>query len=83
VEDMIARFTHWQGRKPESIAADASYGNGEFLQWLMDWEITPYNAHVGCRRTNEKPLLLWCCVSASIQRCVAFHRVCHSDHTFT
>ena len=30
-EDMIARFTHWQGRKPESIAADASYGNGEFL----------------------------------------------------
>jgi hypothetical protein len=41
-EDMIARFTHWQGRKPESIAADASYGNGEFLQWLMDREITPY-----------------------------------------
>src|SRR6202790_3054201 len=40
--DMIARFTHWQGRKPESIAADASYGNGEFLQWLMEREITPY-----------------------------------------
>jgi len=39
---MIARFTHWQGRKPESIAADASYGNGEFLQWLMDRQITPY-----------------------------------------
>jgi L-ascorbate metabolism protein UlaG (beta-lactamase superfamily) len=31
-----------QGRKPESIAADASYGNGEFLQWLMDREIKPY-----------------------------------------
>ena len=41
-EDMIARFTQWQGRKPESIAADASYGNGEFLQWLMDREIKPY-----------------------------------------
>jgi hypothetical protein len=41
-EDMVARFTQWQRRKPESIAADASYGNGQFLQWLMDREITPY-----------------------------------------
>jgi hypothetical protein len=41
-EDMIARFSQWQRRKPQSIAADASYGNGEFLQWLMDREITPY-----------------------------------------
>jgi hypothetical protein len=41
-ENMIARFAQWQGRKPQSIAADASYGNGEFLQWLMDREITPY-----------------------------------------
>ncbi len=40
--EMIARFAQWQGRKPESIAADASYGNGEFLQWLVDREITPY-----------------------------------------
>ncbi len=40
--DMITRFTQWQDRKPQSIAADASYGNGEFLQWLMDREITPY-----------------------------------------
>jgi hypothetical protein len=31
-----------KGRKPASIAADASYGNGEFLQWLVDREITPY-----------------------------------------
>ena len=38
-EDMIARFAEWQGRKPQSIAADASYGNGEFLQWLTDREI--------------------------------------------
>jgi hypothetical protein len=41
-ENMIARFAQWQGRKPQSIAADASYGNGAFLQWLMDREITPY-----------------------------------------
>ena len=40
--EMIARFAQWQGRKPESVAADASYGNGEFLQWLVDREITPY-----------------------------------------
>ena len=39
---MITRFARWQGRKPQSIAAEASYGNGEFLQWLMDREITPY-----------------------------------------
>ena len=41
-EDMIARFAQWQSRKAQSIAADASYGKGEFLQWLMDREITPY-----------------------------------------
>jgi hypothetical protein len=29
---MIADFAQWQRRKPQSIAADASYGNGEFLQ---------------------------------------------------
>src|SRR5713226_2495591 len=26
----------------ESVAADATYGNGEFLQWLMERGITPY-----------------------------------------
>ena len=25
-----------------SVAADATYGNGEFLQWLMERSITPY-----------------------------------------
>ena len=34
-QDMIARFAEWQGRDPVSVAADATYGNGEFLQWLM------------------------------------------------
>ena len=41
-EDMIARFAGWQGREPASVAADATYGNGEFLQWLMERGITPY-----------------------------------------
>jgi transposase len=41
-EEMIARFAEWQNKNPQSIAADASYGNGELLQWLMDRQITPY-----------------------------------------
>lgn len=32
----------WQEREPESVAADTTYGNGEFLQWLADRSITPY-----------------------------------------
>src|SRR6201994_971392 len=35
-QDMLTRFVQRQGRKPASIAADATYGNGEFLQWLLD-----------------------------------------------
>src|SRR5579864_3555036 len=41
-QDMLARFAQWQGRAPESVAADTTYGNGEFLQWLLDRGITPY-----------------------------------------
>ena len=41
-QDMIARFAEWQGREPASVAADATYGNGEFLQWLQERGITPY-----------------------------------------
>src|ERR1700745_3471886 len=41
-QDMLTRFTEWQGRKPESVAADTTYGNGEFLQWLAERNITPY-----------------------------------------
>jgi hypothetical protein len=35
-QDIIARFAQWQGWEPESVAADATYGNGEFLQWFME-----------------------------------------------
>ena len=41
-QNMIDRFAQWQGREPESVAADTTYGNGEFLQWLADRDITPY-----------------------------------------
>src|ERR1700684_4317821 len=41
-QDMLTRFTQWQGRAPDSVAADTTYGNGEFLQWLADRSITPY-----------------------------------------
>jgi transposase len=41
-QDMLTRFAQWQGRAPSSVAADATYGNGEFLQWLLDRGITPY-----------------------------------------
>jgi transposase len=41
-QNMLTRFAHWQGREPESVAADTTYGNGEFLQWLADRTITPY-----------------------------------------
>jgi len=41
-QGMIARFAEWQGQEPKSVAADTTYGNGEFLQWLADRSITPY-----------------------------------------
>jgi transposase len=41
-QDMLTRFSQWQGRVPESVGADTTYGNGEFLQWLVEREITPY-----------------------------------------
>ena len=41
-QDMLTRFAEWQGRTPESVGADTTYGNGEFLRWLADRNITPY-----------------------------------------
>jgi transposase len=41
-QEMLNRFAQWQGQEPESLAADTTYGNGEFLQWLADRSITPY-----------------------------------------
>src|ERR1700726_1059717 len=41
-QDMLTRFTQWQGREPERVGGDTTYGNGEVLQWLADRSITPY-----------------------------------------
>src|ERR1700691_925086 len=49
-QEMLTRFTQQQGREPESVGADTTYGNGEFLQWLIERDITPY------MRTRESAL---------------------------
>src|SRR5258707_214041 len=41
-QPMLTRFALWQQRVPDSVAADTTYGNGEFLQWMADRNITPY-----------------------------------------
>ncbi len=41
-QNMLTRFAQWQRREPDSVAADTTYGNGEFLQWLADRSITPF-----------------------------------------
>jgi len=41
-QHMVTRFSQWRGGSPASIAADATYGNGEFLHWLLARGITPY-----------------------------------------
>jgi hypothetical protein len=40
-QDMLTRFAQWQGRAPESVGADITYGHGEFLRWLADRSIIP------------------------------------------
>jgi hypothetical protein len=40
---MIARFAQWQQKSPQSIAADASYGNGELLQSCIVCPISLHN----------------------------------------
>lgn len=49
-QDMLTHLAAWQGRKPESVAADTTYGNGEFLQWLADRDITPYTRNADPRQ---------------------------------
>ena len=56
-QDMLTRFARWQGREPVSVAADTTYGNGEFLHWLAEREIIPYMRTPGQRPQKEEPLL--------------------------
>ena len=53
-QDMITRFAQWQGQEPASVAADATYGNGKFLQWLLERGITPWmRTRDSVRRKNS------------------------------
>jgi len=54
-KDMLTRFAEWQGRGPQSLAADTTYGNGEFLQWLGEREITPYMRTRECIHRKNSP----------------------------
>jgi hypothetical protein len=56
-QDMIARFVRWQGGESASLAADATYGNGEFLQWLVDRGITPYLRTRDSARRKDNPAM--------------------------
>jgi hypothetical protein len=40
--EMIERFHEREGRQPQTLTADTSYGNGELLHWLEERGITPY-----------------------------------------
>jgi hypothetical protein len=40
--DMIERYRERHGYRPQTVAADNTYGNGEFLQWLDERGIAPY-----------------------------------------
>src|SRR5215469_4935284 len=53
--DILTRFAQWRGREPESVAADTTYGNGEFLQWLADRSITPYMRTRDCIHRKNSP----------------------------
>ena len=54
-QDMLAGFAHWQGQEAESVAADTTYGKGEFLQWLLDRDIMPYMRTRDNARRKKNP----------------------------
>ncbi len=56
-QDMLTRFAQWQGRAPDSVAADTTYGNGEFLQWLADRADHSLHANPRQHPPKEQPVL--------------------------
>ena len=96
-QDMLTRFTAWQGREPESVAADTTYGNGEFLQWLADRSITPYMRTRDSIHRNRSPFLapnasptnrkiiatsvLLASSSTTVAECIAIEPSTTSGHT--
>jgi hypothetical protein len=55
-QQMLTRFAEWQGKQPESLVADTTYGNGELLQWLVDRNIVPYMRTRDCVHRKNSPL---------------------------
>jgi transposase len=51
-QDMLTRFAQWQGGEPSSIAADATYGNGEFSAMITGPRHHAVHAHT--RQCSEK-----------------------------
>ena len=39
---MIERYRERYGYRPQTLAADTTYGNGQLLQWLDELDITAY-----------------------------------------
>jgi transposase len=56
-QDMLTRFAQWRGRQPESVAADTTYGNGEFLQWVGGSEYHSLYAHPRQHPSQEQSVL--------------------------
>lgn len=54
-QEMIRQFAQWQGKEPVSVAADATYGNGEFLRWLIERGITPWMRTRDSIRRKKSP----------------------------
>ena len=56
-QDMLTRFAEWQGRAPESVAADTTYGNGEFLTVVGGSEHHPVYANPRQHPQKEESIL--------------------------
>jgi len=55
--EMITRFHERQGRYPQPLAADTTYGNGEMLHWYS-W---PLGGEKHFRPARDNLRLWWMC----------------------
>jgi len=56
-QDMLTRFTQWQGRTPESVAADTTYGNGGVLAMVSGSQHHSLYAYPRQYPQKEQPVL--------------------------
>jgi len=56
-QDMLTGFVQRQGREPASIAADTTYGNGEFLAMVAESRHHALHAHARQRAEKEQSRL--------------------------